>query len=78
LPDTLPEGPHYGVTVLAVIQDAAVRVSDVEQYIDWATWWPATRKWTVTHCGIAADPEHTVDYPVNVTFWQPRLALPWL
>jgi hypothetical protein len=78
VPDTDTRGPAFGVTVLGVIQDRIIRVSDAEHYIDWVTWWPATRKWTVTHTGLATDPDATVDFPVNVTFWQPMLPLPWI
>jgi hypothetical protein len=73
-PATLPHGPHYPVTVLAVIDDPRYRINGDEPFVDSASWWPAEKKWTVTH-QVRSDAE-VADYPCRVVAWQPMLELP--
>lgn len=73
-PEALPHGPHYGVQVLAVIDDPRFQMNGDEPFVDVASWWPAEKKWTVTH-QVRSDAE-AADHPVRVVAWQPMLALP--
>lgn len=75
VPDPGPGGEHYSVGVLGVIHDARLIVRDCTDYVDIVYWWPAVRKWTVTH-QCRAD-EEAVDYECDVTYWQPLPPLPW-
>lgn len=72
VPDPLPEGHHFPVTVWGVIKDPHLRD---QAFQDVVSWWPALKRWTVTH-QCRADEEVT-DYPCEVTFWQPLPPLPW-
>ncbi len=72
-PDPHPDGPHYAVTVFGVIKDE--RLNNGKEFLDIVAWWPAAKKWTVTH-QCRAD-EDAADYPCNVVQWQPMFRLPW-
>jgi hypothetical protein len=62
---------------LAVVDDPNLRIngedtlsnSKSKPFIDIAAYWPALKKWTVTH-QCAADDTAT-DYEVRVTKWMP-------
>lgn len=75
-PQTLPNGPHFPVTVMAVVDDPRLRINGDEPFVDIAAWWPSLRIWTVTHQCLADHTNTTTDYPVRVTYWQPQLPLP--
>jgi len=66
--------PHYPVSVLGVIDDPSLRMNGDDPFVDIVAYWPALDKWTVTHTNRADD--CAVDYKVNVTFWQPKPAIP--
>jgi len=69
VPETDPRGPHYAVQVWGVIDDPRVRTVDGRTFSDVVSYWPALKKWTVTH--QLRQNDLADDYPVSVTFWQP-------
>jgi hypothetical protein len=80
VPDSLAHGEHYPVAVLGVIDDPTICLNGAGAFVDVVAWWPALRKWTVTHQCRSDSCEHTdtaVDYPIRVTFWQPLPPLPF-
>lgn len=78
VPEAHAAGPHFAIQVMGVVDDPHYRMikGDERPFVDLVAYWPAARKWTITHCSRACADEAT-DYPVNVTFWQPLLPLPW-
>jgi hypothetical protein len=78
VPDPHPAGEHYSVQVMGVVDDPAYRMKgDNQPFTDVVDYWPAAKKFTVTHCSRASSVEAVEDFPVMVTFWQPMLPLPW-
>jgi hypothetical protein len=78
LPDPDPRGPHFPVQVIGVIEQSDELVAacgDRKHIVDFVCWWPALRKWTVTH--TCRGTEDAIDFPCTVTHWQPDLPLPW-
>ena len=76
VPPEDPRGPHFAVTVLGVIDDPRFRIPGADgPFVDFVSWWPASRMWTVTH-QCRAD-ELATDCPCTVTFWQQQPPLPW-
>ena len=73
IPPTSPKGDHYPVQVLAVVDSPQLRINGEDPFIDIAAYWPALKKWTVTH-QCAAD-EGVTDYEVRVTKWLPLPSL---
>lgn len=76
VPDPHPGGEHFSVQVLGVIDDSAFQIEgDPGAFVEFVSWWPALRRWTVTHTNKADD--QATDFPCKVTYWQPSPPLPW-
>lgn len=76
-PECSEAGPHFSVAVMGVVDDPLYTQRGEKPFVEIVHWWPAASRFTITH---AADVDGTAvveDYPVNVTYWQPRLPLPW-
>lgn len=73
-PAALPNGAHYPVTVMALIDDERFRINGDEPFAETASWWPAQKQWTVTH-QVRSDAE-AADYPCRVVAWKPMPELP--
>jgi hypothetical protein len=69
VPPTSDKGEHYPIQVLAVVDDPRLRINGEDPFIDIAAYWPALKKWTVTHCTVAD--ETATDYEVKVSKWMP-------
>lgn len=75
-PATLPSGEHFSVSVLGIVDDPGLRMPGEElPFVDVVAWWPALRRWTITH-QTRADEGLVEDYTVNVVGWKPIPDLP--
>lgn len=68
-------GPWFKVEVWGVIDDPRLRLQHDKPFQDVVCYWPSSRIWTVT-LQCRAD-EDAVDFPVNVSFWQPLPPMPF-
>lgn len=74
LPTCSDQSMHFSIPVLAVIDDPRYRINGDDPFVDVVGYWPALKKWTVTH-QVRSDLE-AADYPCNVTYWQPFDEMP--
>jgi hypothetical protein len=67
--------PRFSIQVLGLIDDPGLRCGDTDEpFVDVVAWWPATRRWTVTHrCRADQDAE---DFEVHVVGWRDLPGLP--
>lgn len=74
--ERVPESvePRCTITTLAVIDDPRFRLEGEDPFVDIAAYWPAAKKWTVTH-QTRADKDAT-DHECRVTYWTHLLELP--
>lgn len=76
VPDPLEAGPHFSVEVLGIVDDPAYTVRGERPFVDIVAYWPAAKRFTVTHCGRGC--AEVEDRPVNVTHWQSLPPLAWV
>lgn len=77
-PDPHPAGEHFAVQVWGIIDDPRYRLNREEKpFQDVVSYWPAAKKFTVTHLNRSVAGEDVADFPVVVTFWQPLPPMPW-
>lgn len=74
VPDAVKGDEHWNVCVLGVVDDPRYRINGDDPFIDTVHWWPAVRKWTITH-SAECDTE-AADYECIVTYWQHKPELP--
>jgi len=73
-PATLPAGEHFSVSVLGVVDDPALRMPGEQPFVDIVAWWPALKRWTITHQSRSDDVVE--DFEVRITCWRPLPCLP--
>lgn len=71
-PEPLTAGTHYSIQVLGVVED---KMLHAKPFVDVVAWWPAAKKWTITH--QSTKDTEVVDCVVTVTHWQYMPPLPW-